>query len=86
MNQFKILNCEKYTSTLPSNLAETNLEIGNMEDLLQFVLDMGKSQEYMDIRLETIQNVVINSVNEEITTAFTYKKAGIGIRILVNGA
>ena len=57
-----------------------------MEDLLQQVLDFGKGNEYLDIRLEFFQNVVIKSINEEITKAFTYKKSGLGVRILSNGA
>jgi TldD protein len=56
------------------------------EDTLQYVLDLGKNNEYLDIRLETFQNVVIRSINNEISKAFTYQKKGVGIRILSDGA
>ena len=57
-----------------------------MEDLLQYILELGKGNEYIDIRLEYFQNVVIKSINEEITQAFTYQKKGCGVRVLYNGA
>ncbi|MFX0211009.1 MAG: TldD/PmbA family protein [Candidatus Hodarchaeota archaeon] len=57
-----------------------------MDDLLQYVLDLGKANEYLDVRLESFENVVVNSINHEITKAFTFKKQGLGIRILYNGA
>ncbi|MFX1284449.1 MAG: TldD/PmbA family protein [Promethearchaeota archaeon] len=57
-----------------------------MEDLLEYVLELGKGDEYLDIRLESFQNVVIKSINKEITKAFTYQKRGLGVRVLFNGA
>ncbi|MFX1255483.1 MAG: TldD/PmbA family protein [Promethearchaeota archaeon] len=57
-----------------------------MEDLLEYVMKLTQSGEYMDARLERFRNVVINSMNEEITKAISYSKKGIGIRILRNGA
>ncbi|MHA2370674.1 MAG: PmbA/TldA family metallopeptidase, partial [Candidatus Hodarchaeales archaeon] len=56
-----------------------------MEDLLDYVIGMTKA-EYCDIRLESFQNVVINSINSKIKKAFTYTKKGMGVRILSNGA
>jgi len=57
-----------------------------VEDLLDYILKFGRSNEYLDVRLEKFQNLVINSINQEITKAFTYQKKGIGIRILADGA
>ncbi|MFW9915344.1 MAG: TldD/PmbA family protein [Candidatus Thorarchaeota archaeon] len=56
-----------------------------MEDLLNYVLGMAKAQ-YCDVRLESFQNVVINSINNKVKKAFTYTKKGMGVRILSNGA
>ncbi|MFX1513424.1 MAG: TldD/PmbA family protein [Promethearchaeota archaeon] len=57
-----------------------------MEDLLHYVLEMREAKEYLDIRLESFQNVVVNSINKEVNKAFTYRKKGAGIRILSDGA
>lgn len=57
-----------------------------LEDLLQYAIELGKSGEYLDVRLESFQNVIVRSINEEISKAFTYTKKGIGIRVLSNGA
>jgi TldD protein len=57
-----------------------------LEDLLNYVMDMNKPHEYCDVRLESFQNVVINSINNSIKKAFTYTKKGMGVRILSNGA
>jgi TldD protein len=47
---------------------------------------MSKDNEYLDVRLEDFQNVVVKSINEKIGKAFTYRKKGAGIRILKSGA
>ncbi|MFX0114395.1 MAG: PmbA/TldA family metallopeptidase, partial [Candidatus Hodarchaeota archaeon] len=57
-----------------------------MEDQLDFVMGMIKTNEYCDARLESFQNVVVNSISNKVKKAFTYTKKGIGIRILSNGA
>ncbi|MFX0096080.1 MAG: TldD/PmbA family protein, partial [Candidatus Hodarchaeota archaeon] len=57
-----------------------------MEDLLEYIINMAQPGEYMDVRLESFHNMIINSMNEEITKAITYSKKGVGIRILKNGA
>lgn len=57
-----------------------------MEDLLEYTLNLLNSYEYMDVRLESFTNTILNSVNGEITKALTYNKRGIGIRVLYNGA
>ena len=58
----------------------------DMDELLQFTIDLSDGNDYLDIRLENIQNVVINAINDDITTALTSKKAGLGIRVLAGGA
>ena len=60
--------------------------IFNLEDLLEFTLNLTHSSEYMDARIESFSNTILNSVNGEITKALTYKKRGIGIRVLYKGA
>ena len=67
-------------------IPESIIGVTILEDLLQFILELGKGDEYIDIRLENFQNVVIQSINEEITKAFTYRKKGVGIRVLSDGA
>lgn len=62
------------------------LEVILLEDVLQSILEMREVGEYLDVRLESFQNVVISSINEKITKAFTYRKTGVGVRILSNGA
>ncbi|MHA2237569.1 MAG: PmbA/TldA family metallopeptidase, partial [Candidatus Hodarchaeales archaeon] len=57
-----------------------------MEDLLEYTLNLTHSSEYMDARLETFSNTILNSINSEITKALTYTKRGIGIRVLYKGA
>lgn len=63
-----------------------NPEVRILDDLLQYILELGKANEYLDVRLESFQNLVVNSINQEITKAFTYRKQGVGIRILHKGA
>ena len=58
----------------------------DMEELLQFTIDLSEGNDYLDVRLENIQNVVINAINTDITTALTSKKTGVGIRVLSGGA
>ena len=57
-----------------------------MQELLDYTVDLVKDQEYLDIRIESFRNLVMNSMNGEITKAMTYSKKGAGIRILKNGA
>lgn len=57
-----------------------------MEDLLNYALEMNQPHEYCDLRLESFQNTVVNSINNKVKKAFTYSKKGMGIRILANGA
>ena len=61
-------------------------EVIRLEDVLQSILAMQEMGEYLDVRLESFQNVVISSITGKITKAFTYRKTGVGVRILSGGA